>query len=106
MSTYGINTDPRSWDKPLEYSPSRFEGKEDIAYMTCRGFVPYGIGAEIGGRPCSARFYNSHLIRVVVGKLLRDYKFVYVSGKGFEFKQNSATSRYAGDCRVKVEKRV
>jgi cytochrome P450 len=105
LSTYAINTDPRSWAEPLKFDPSRFEGTTELGYMCQRGFAPLGAAAELGGRPCGARYHDAHMLRTIIGKLLRDYKFTAKAGGYFDFKQNAGTSMYAGNCRMLVEKR-
>ncbi|KAI0559272.1 flavonoid 3'-monooxygenase [Gracilaria domingensis] len=105
LSTYAIDTDPRSWEKPLEFDPTRFENMEEIGFLCQKGFAPLGVSANIGGRPCGARYLAAHIMRVLLTKLLKDYKFTAKSGGYFDFKQNAGTSVYAGKCYTKVEKR-
>lgn len=105
LSTYAINTDPRSWDDAMEFKPSRFENTEEIGFLCQKGFAPMGISANINGRQCGGRHVAAHVIRVVLAKLLRDYKFTASGGGYFDFKQNSGATTYAGRCYVTVEKR-
>lgn len=106
LSTYGLNTDPRSWKDELKFDASRFENTSEIGFMCQQGFAPLGAAAEIGGRPCGARYHDAHMLRVIIRKLLTDYKFEEVGrSRGFEFKQSAGTSMYAGKCNLKVSKR-
>lgn len=104
LSTFAIDTDPRSWDNPMKFDPSRFENTEEIGYLCQKGFAPFGVSANLGGRPCGARYLAVHIMRVLLTKLLRDYKFTASRGY-FDFKQNAGTSVYAGKCYAKVTKR-
>eukprot|EP00180_Rhodochaete_pulchella_P003464 Plantae.Rhodophyta-Rhodochaete_pulchella.ctg5930.p1 GENE.Plantae.Rhodophyta-Rhodochaete_pulchella.ctg5930~~Plantae.Rhodophyta-Rhodochaete_pulchella.ctg5930.p1 ORF type:complete len:378 (+),score=63.73 Plantae.Rhodophyta-Rhodochaete_pulchella.ctg5930:436-1569(+) len=105
LATYAINTDPRSWEDPLEYNPKRFENTSELGFMCQKGFAPLGAAAELGGRPCGARFHDAHMLSTIIGKLLRDYKFT-PEGRGFfEMKQSAGTSMYAGHCKMRVTKR-
>lgn len=106
LSTYGVDTDPRSWKDELKFDASRFENTSEIGYMCQRGFAPLGAAAELGGRPCGARYHAEHMLRVIIRKLLTDYQFEEVGrSRGFEFKQSAGTSMYAGKCIVKITKR-
>lgn len=106
LSTYGLNTDPRSWKDELKFEASRFENTSEIGFMCQRGFAPLGAAAEIGGRQCGARYHDAHMLRVIIRKLLTDYQFEEVGrSRGFEFKQSAGTSMYAGKCIMKVSKR-
>lgn len=105
LSTFAMNTDPRSHEDPLDFKPERFQKDMDsLGYMCSRGFAPYGIPTEMGGRPCGARFHNTHMINTVIGKLLKSYTFTKPSG-GHDFKQQAATSRYIGNAKVTIGKR-
>lgn len=107
LSTYGLNTDPRSWKDELKYDASRFENTSEIGFMCQRGFAPLGAAAELGGRPCGARYHDAHMLRVMLRKLLTDYTFEEVGrSRGFEFKQSAGTSMYAGKCIVRASKRT
>jgi cytochrome P450 len=105
LSTYAINTDPRSWDEPLKFNPGRFEGTQEIGYMCQKGFAPLGAPSNLGGRPCAARYHAAHMLRTIIGKLLRDYKFTAKRDGYFDFKQSAGASMYAGNCLLLVEKR-
>lgn len=109
MSTYAMNTDPLSWEEPMKFDASRFKGNMDtIGYATQKGFAPFGASAPnvgIGGRPCSAMHYGIHVVRTILGKVLRDYKLTPTSGGYFDFQQNCGNCRYKGKCLVKIEKR-
>ncbi len=105
LSTYALNTDPRSWKDPLKFDPARFEKTTELGYLCQRGFAPLGAAAELGGRQCGARYHDAHMLRTILGKLLRDYKFSAIGRGHFEMKQSAGTSMYAGHCLMKLEKR-
>lgn len=107
LSTFAMNTDPRNWENPDTYDPTRFEEKRDeIGFMCGRGFVPLGAAAELGGRPCGARFHDAHMTRQLCKRMLMKYKFKIVRPFGYmDFKQNSGTGMYCGNCVMKVTAR-
>lgn len=105
LSTYGMQTDPRNWENPLEFKPERFENTTEMGYMTQRGFAPLGVATELGGRPCGARYHDAHMLETIIGKLLRDYKFTEVGNGHFEMRQMAATSLFCGKSKMRVEKR-
>lgn len=110
LSTYGVNTDPKTWEDADEFRPQRFEETaiDEIGFMCQKGFAPFGAAAEKGGRQCSGRFYMTHLLKTVIGKLMREYKIEAGNSwnKGyFDFKQTGGSSMYIGKCEVRVLKR-
>lgn len=48
LDLYGTNTDPRSWDAPLEFRPERFRGRTENPY----DFIPQGGGDHYMNHRC------------------------------------------------------
>lgn len=48
LDVYGINHDPRIWDKPYLFQPERFKNHDGNAY----GFIPQGGGDPANGHRC------------------------------------------------------
>lgn len=105
LSTYAVNTDPRSWENPMEFNPDRFNNTEEIGFLCQKGFAPLGASANLGGRPCGARYHISNMMEVMLDTILSKYKLTAKRGGYWEFRQNAGQCRYAGKCYVKVEKR-
>ncbi|NUH63993.1 cytochrome P450 [Sulfitobacter sp. S0837] len=71
LDLYGTNTDPRSWDAPLEFLPERFQSWDENPY----NFIPQGGGDHYTNHRCPGEWIAISQMKVFCRYLVNEINY-------------------------------